>query len=174
MLPESLPVIKLSSWKEKFAKLVEETPYRPKVRPDKTIIAKPDQQPSSTSKSSDGISDQELQERWIEFLQSLEQNGQARLASHLRLCKLIDASAKTLKLTCTSHVTYETLLDELYILSEGARTFYQANVFFEINLDKTTSAAKEEHSLEVRFKALAEKSELVRYLIAEFGAELSY
>jgi hypothetical protein len=43
-----------------------------------------------------------------------------------------------------------------------------------MNLDKTVSAAKEEHSLEARFKALAEKSELVRYLITEFGAELSY
>jgi hypothetical protein len=131
-------------------------------------------QSSSTSKSRDSISDKELQERWAEFLQVLEQNGQARLASHLRLCKLIEARAKTLKLTCTSRVTYETLLDELYILSEGARTFYQANVRFEMNLDKTVSAAKEEHSLEARFKALAEKSELVRYLITEFGAELSY
>ncbi len=65
-------------------------------------------------------------------------------------------------------------MDDLHILSEGARAFYQANVFFELSLDKTMSAANEENSLEARFKALAEKSELVRYLIAEFGAELSY
>ncbi len=167
-------MIKLSSWKEKFAKLVEETPYRPKVRPDRAS-AESAHQPVAAHQNDRSISDQELQERWIEFLQTLEQNGQARLASHLRLCTLTEVHAKTFKLKCTSRVAYETLLDDLHILSESARAFYQANVFFELSLDKTAlSAANAENSLEARFKALAEKSELVRYLIAEFGAELSY
>ena len=166
-------MIKLSSWKEKFAKLVEETPYRPKVRPDRAS-AESAHQPAAAHQNDRSISDQELQERWMEFLQTLEQNGQARLASHLRLCTLTEVHAQTFKLKCTSRVAYETLLDDLHILSEGARAFYQANVFFELSLDKTMSAANEENSLEARFKALAEKSELVRYLIAEFGAELSY
>ncbi len=119
--------------------------------------------------------EKDWQVQWPAFLQSLEEEGHVRLASHLRLCTFVSAEKKTLKLTCTSRVAYEMLQDELYIISEKARAFYQTPLCFEISLDKTaSSAAKKEHSREEQFKSLAERSELVRYLIKEFGAELSY
>ncbi|MFN3393474.1 MAG: hypothetical protein ACK41G_10280 [Candidatus Thermochlorobacter sp.] len=173
---DELPKINLSAWKEKFSKLVEETPYRPKVAPIKPVADASEVEVATTPEPSQPNEfEKDWQGQWTAFLQSLEEDGHARLASHLRLCTVVSAEKKTLKLTCTSRIAYETLLDELYIISEKARAFYQTTLFFEISLDKAaSSAAKKERSREEQFKSLAERSELVRYLIKEFGAELSY
>lgn len=173
---DDLPQINLAAWKEKFFKLVEETPYRPKGGYAKPAPRDADLDAAATEeRAAPSASHKDLLGQWQVFLQTLEETGQARLASHLRLCSLVSAETQTLKLKCASRVTYETLLDELHVVSESARAFYQTAVFFEISLDKAAlSAAKEERSREARFKALSENSELVRYLISEFGAELSY
>lgn len=173
-----LPKIDLSKWKEKFSKLVEETPYRPKV-----AAARPAMQNARTSEmleravptTHSELNAEQVLERWGRFIEELERTGRSRLASHLRMCRIEHAGGVVLALHCPSRIAFETLLDEMPMLYEAAKAFYGASIAFEVLLDKAAmQARKEERTVEERFKELAEKNELVRYLIEQFGAELSY
>ncbi|MCS7012617.1 MAG: hypothetical protein NZM05_03145 [Chloroherpetonaceae bacterium] len=176
---DTLPKLDLSPWKERFSKLVEETPYRPKsstARPVSSVSPAQHSAPAAVrSNATSSIALDKVLEQWQSFIETLERSGKSRLASHLRICQVEPAGGVVLNLRCPSRIVFETLLDELPQLCDAASSFYGAYIAFEVTLDKAAlTLHKEARTLEERFQELAGKNALVRYLIEQFGAELSY
>ncbi len=172
-----LPILSIApEWKTKFAKFVFETPYRPKslVKSTSTASPTPNASPDSDAPARPAnLTDLVVRDRWITFIERLDADGKSVLVSHLQLCNIESFNNQTVKLRCSSKTTFEILLDELHLLADAAEKFYGSRIQFDVVLDKTV-VAKQGKTPQEQFKELAEKSDLIKYLIEHFGAELSY
>ncbi len=167
---ETLPVLRLDKWREPFSDFIRNTHYQhPQSKQETPEVPKhPDHDESKT------ITVEDIQARWEEFIEYLEESNQSVLRSHLAFCTILGLEDRHLQILCKNAFTYETLQEDAPKLTWALSEFFQTQVVVKPVFDKDVAEAHREKSPKELFEELAETNEVVKYLIREFGAELMY
>ncbi|MEI6757103.1 MAG: DNA polymerase III subunit gamma/tau [Chlorobium sp.] len=116
-----------------------------------------------------------LKVEWYQFLEHLAKKHNNFMATHLQTCELVSCSpAGLLDIACCRKFSYEELLQHRALLQKEVSEFYALPLQLNIRYDAEKDACTREKTVFTLFGELAEKNEVVRFLITQFGGELVY
>ena len=169
--PEEIASLQVdfSSWRDKFSQFAksEKRPPAPPVPPAQSGSR-------DASGTFDGIAEvQKLRMEWVQFLDVLLKKNHKIIVTHLRSCELASFSNGILYMSCPRRFSYEELQHNADMLSAEMREFYNLPLKLHISYDAVSDAGKGQTVFSL-FSELAEKNEIVKFLVNEFGGELVY
>ncbi len=116
-----------------------------------------------------------LKVEWRQFLEHISRKTQNFMATHLQSCELKACSPSgVLDIVCCRKFSYEELLQDVAILQKEVSEFYALPLKLRIIYDAEKDACTKEKTVFTIFQELAEKNDVIRFLITEFGGELVY
>jgi DNA polymerase-3 subunit gamma/tau len=116
-----------------------------------------------------------LKVEWRQFLDHISRKTHNFMATHLQSCELAACSPNgILDIVCCRKFSYEELLQDVAILQGEVSDFYALPLKLRILYDAEKDACTKEKTVFTIFQELAEKNEVLRFLITEFGGELVY
>lgn len=162
----------VAAWSGRFSRFIQETNFRPRYAAQRPLAKRPEEEPKPAAP----VSKDALETRWSEFIESLEREGKSILVSHLRACRLDEATEGKVKLKCARKFSFESLQAELPRLCDDATRFFGGTVEIDVALDNAAlaEALKAEKSVAELFEELSKTNPVIQYLIEHFGAEPLY
>ncbi len=161
--------VDFSSWQDKFSQFAK-SEKRHSVPPVSHT------QPGSREGTGtfDGIAEvQKFRMEWAQFLDMLLKKNHKVIVTHLRSCELASFSDGILYMSCSRRFSYEELQHNADMLAAEMREFYNLPLKLQISHDAENDAGKGQ-TVFTFFSELAEKNDIVKFLVDEFGGELIY
>ncbi|NTV92397.1 MAG: DNA polymerase III subunit gamma/tau [Chlorobiaceae bacterium] len=163
--------IDLAGWQKKFSGFTAGNTH---AMPAKALPSTPPGGESISARES--FPDIEtLKVEWHQFLDSIMKTDQQLLAMHLQSCELVSLSPRgEIVLSCCRKLSWEELRQDAKHLEKALAAFYELPLVLRIVYDAEKDACTKEKTIFTLFQELSQSSEVVRFLIREFGGELLY
>ena len=161
----------LGSWQKKLSGFAT----NPVVQQLRVNAASDNKGPSSVEGLERVADLDSLKVEWRQFLDHISKKSHNFMATHLQSCELEACSPSgVLDIVCCRKFSYEELLQDVAILQGEVSDFYALPLKLRILYDAEKDACTKEKTVFTIFQELAEKNEVLRFIVKEFGGELVY